>query len=247
MLYNLDFFFACHRGKIRKTNQDNFVCGQDYLPPDHESITAPALKSFLPEAPFLLAVFDGMSGEARGEMASWIAADTFHNWNLQRGETSLTEGCLESNRRIAQYAQRHRLKSCGTTAAMLLFDSAGIVRCDIGDSRIYRIRNNIPELLSEADVFPAAGQRKHYLLQHLGIPESEMAIQPHTERYGAVDGDVYLICSDGLSDVVPEEKITGIVRNTTIEKAGRGLLRSALDAGGPDNITFFLVRIRKNE
>lgn len=247
MYYDLEYVYVCHRGRIRRKNRDNFVCGHLFLPEQHGDTPVSFVKGERPDEPFLLAVFDGMDGAPDGEAASRIAAETFHNWNLQRGEASLIDGCLESNRRIVQYAQRQRLRSCGTTAAMLLFEDAGIVRCNIGDSRIYRMHGGVFELLSEVDTFPETGNRKPYLFQYLGIPENEMAIQPHTGRYGIAAGDLYLICSDGLSDMVTDSSILHIIRNADTDAAGKVLLQSALDAGGRDNITFFLVRIRNEK
>ena len=245
--YYLEYVYVCHRGRVRRTNQDNFVRGRLFLPEKHDNIPITSVKSESLNEPFLLAIFDGMGGAAKGETASWIAAETFHNWNLQRSEASLIDGCLESNRRIVQFAQQQRLRSCGTTAAMLLFESTGIIRCNIGDSRIYRIHENTMQLLSETDTFPATRNRKSYLLQHLGIPENEMVIQPHTERYGITDGDLYLICSDGLSDMVTDRSMLHIIRNADTEQAGEALLQSAMDAGGQDNITFFLIRVRTRQ
>ena len=244
MYYYLEYAYVCHRGRIRGKNQDNFVCGHLFLPEQHENTPVSFVKEERPDEPFLLAVFDGMGGASGGETASRIAAETFHNWNLQRSEASLIDGCLESNRRIVQYAQRQRLRSCGTTAAMLLFEDTGIIRCNIGDSRIYRARGSDFELLSEADTFPETGNRRPYLFQYLGIPENEMAIQPHTERYGIAEGDLYLVCSDGLYDMVTDRSILHIIRNADTDTAGKALLQSALNAGGRDNITFFLIRIR---
>lgn len=244
MYYYLEYVYACHRGKIRRKNQDNLVRGRLFLPEKHDSIPITSIKAERPNEPFLLAVFDGMGGASNGETASWIAAETFHNWNLQRREVSLIDGCMESNRRIVQFAQQQRLCTCGTTAAMLLFENTGIIRCNIGDSRIYRIRDGTIQLLSEADIFPETGNRKPYLFQHLGIPENEMAIQPHTERYDITEEDLYLICSDGLSDMITDRSMLYIIRNANTEQAGIALLQSALDAGGQDNITFFLIRVR---
>lgn len=247
MFYYIEYVYVCHWGRVRRKNRDNIVCGHLFLPANHENIPVSQIKTKKPDEPFLLAVFDGMGDVPCGETASWIAAETFHNWNLQRGEVSLIDGCLESNRRIVQFARKQRLRSCGTTAAMLLFEDAGIIRCNIGDSRIYRIRGNTIKLLSETDVYPESEPRRSFLLQHLGIPESEMVIQPHTERYGITEGDFYLICSDGLSDMVTDRNILHMIRNANTDTAGKTLLQRALNAGGHDNITFFLVRVRTAE
>ena len=246
MLYHIYYSCVCHRGKVRNINQDNIVCDCKCLPPGHDDILLQDQRTITPEEPFLVAVFDGMGGESHGEMASWIAADTFHNWDLQRGEQSLIEGCLEGNRRIVRFGKKQRLKTCGTTAAMLLFDYAGIIQCNIGNSRIYRIRDKELQLLSETDVYPAGRRRKTFLLQYLGIPEEEMLVQPHTLRYPAENGDIFLVCSDGLTDMVTERNIVTIIRSSGLDMAGEALLQNAMNAGSMDNITFFLAQVRKD-
>lgn len=245
MLYRLEYVYSCNKGESRRVNQDNFVCGQVYLPPLHENIMNASLQVNALDESFLLAVFDGIGGEMCGEMASWIAADTFHNWDLQRGEKSLIEGCMESNRRIVHFAQKNKLGVCGSSAAMLLFDHEGVIRCNIGDSRIYRLHGNEFQLLSNSDVFPGSGGRQRHLSQYLGIPENEVLITPHMERYRAEDGDLYLICSNGLTDMLTEKRIYSILRCLNPETACIKLRLGVLDAGSPDDFTFLLIRLRK--
>ena len=74
-----------------------------------------------------------------------------------------------------------------------------------------------------------------------------MQIQPHTDNLEIVDDDYYLICSDGISDAIPERCIYNAIKNVPLTKAGDILLQHALDVDGNDSITFFLVHIRKTE
>lgn len=245
MPYSLEYVYTCHRGKVRSANQDNLLCGNRCLPAEHGSMESIAAGEATSEESPLFAVFDGMGGEEMGEMASCIAAETLRSWHLQGRKTPLTEAFMESNRRINRFTEEHHLNTCGTTAAVLLFDNAGAVRCDIGDSRIFRFRGGETERISVEDVYPSDGFRKPPLLQFLGIPESEMIIEPHTGCYTVQKGDCFLICSDGLTDMIGEGAIGEILRNPALIETGKTLLQAALDAGGKDNITFVLIRVRE--
>ncbi len=243
MAYQIEYTIACHCGKVRLINQDNFFFQGHYLPAEHIGISVPLKGCLRADKPVLFAVFDGMGGEERGEMASFLAAQAMDEWMTDSREYVLADACQSANREIVHYAKVHRLSTCGTTAAMLLFDSDGITQCHIGDSRIYRFRNNQMNQLTEDDVFPAFGRRKPPLLQFLGIPETEMQIEPHIIRLDPIIGDVYLICTDGLSDMMPASAMADIIRRAPVPEAAESLLKSALDAGGTDNITFVLIRL----
>ena len=247
MFYRMDYIYTSHRGILRRTNQDNFLCLGQFLPANHNSLEEIITGTAGTEEPILFAVFDGMGGEERGEMASFLAAKTFQATPMAGREQSLVKACMESNREIVRFTEKNGLNTCGTTVAALLFDPMGVVRCDIGDSRIYRLTDQGMEQLSEDDVLQIGRYRKPPLLQFLGIPENEIRIEPHTAVYDAVEGDTYLICSDGLTDMVSEEKIAETIRTFSGEEAGRMLLKAALDAGGRDNITFVLIRLKKQE
>ena len=86
MIYSLEYYYTCHRGKARRINQDNLVCGETFLPVTHEDTLTGSSVPVTPDNPFLFAAFDGIGGEAYGESASGIAAETFHNWDFQRNE-----------------------------------------------------------------------------------------------------------------------------------------------------------------
>ena len=244
MEYQIEYAYACHRGKLRQNNQDNFYCDGLYLSPGDGGLPAVAAGCAGPGGAHLFAVFDGISGEKRGETASLLAAETLAGLDPARREKSLAEACLESNRRIVAFAGENRLSACGTTAAMLLFDAVGTAWGSIGDSRVCRLRGGIMEQLSEDDVYPAAGGRKPPLHQYLGIPERKMRIEPHTGTLPAVRGDVWLLCTDGLSDMVPLRDIPCLIAGRSAADAAKILLCKALYAGGKDNITFFLLYLK---
>ncbi len=236
----IEFAYMTHPGWYRKKNEDNLVCGRSYLPLAHGGLEGPAAGDAAP-APPLFGVFDGMGGEARGEMASYLAAKTAAEWpRLSAGQ--LDPLCRRMNRAICGYAANEHLRSAGTTASLLLFDRRGAVCCHIGDSRICRYRDGALEQLTKDDVLPACAGRKAPLLQCLGIPEEEMRIRPHIDRHSVRRGDTFLICSDGLSGAVSPEEMTRILAGPAgLKQKAAALVGKALE-DGRDNITVILAR-----
>ena len=241
----IQYVCICHRGLVRKTNQDNIVCGKYYLPMRNDGSAEPLCGEKPLDSGMLFGVFDGMGGEQRGEAASYIAAETAAGWDPADGRETLRDLCMEMNRRICEYTRVNDLNTCGTTAAMILAEAEKMTGCNLGDSRIYQYRNGFMTQLSEDHVYPVYAGGKAPLLQYLGIPETEMVIEPSffTEEVRA--GDVYLICSDGLTDMLSEERIVQIlISGDPPESLAEKLLGEALAAGGRDNITMILIRIR---
>ena len=242
----VEYAYMSHPGKIRKSNQDNLICVNTYLPMIHGGTGEPVAGSAELSRPLLFGVFDGMGGEEHGEAASFLAAKAAASGQAA-GREGLDALCREANRAICRYVSEHGIRSSGTTAAMLLFDGDGVAGCHIGDSRIYRIRQGQAEQLTKDDAWPSFPGRKPPLLQCLGIPEDEMRICPHVEAYPADPGQLFLICTDGLSDMVKPEQMADILRREVpLKQQARMLVEEALEAGGWDNVTVMLVRTGKS-
>ena len=149
----------------------------------------------------LLGVFDGMGGEECGEIASLIAARSAKEF-IERESISedLNELCNIANEKICQFADQHNIVAMGTTAALLLFGEKDISLCNIGDSKIFRFADEQFEQISVDHIAIGLHGRKPPLLQNLGISSSEMIIEPYLATGDYNDGDIYLICSDGLTE-----------------------------------------------
>ena len=241
-MLRIEYAYMTHPGNCRTMNQDNLVCMGEYLPRIHDRTDWPVAGSAEPDSCALFGVFDGMGGGEQGETAAWIAAKTAAETDI-RDSGGMTRFCGEANRKICRYAKVNRIRSIGTTASMLLFDGNGAYSCHIGDSRIYRCDYGIPEQLTHDDAWPSLPGRKPALLQCLGIPESEMRILPHVDYYPILARSVFMICTDGLTDMLTENRIAGVLSDGEgLEKQTRTLLNEALEAGGRDNITLLLIR-----
>lgn len=191
-------------------------------------------------------IFDGMGGEECGEIASYIASKTASTLEIGKEVTvSLSQFCHKANANICDYATLHEVSAMGTTAAMLVFAEKEVVLCNVGDSKIFRLCDGTLEQISKDHVAVSAFGVKPPLSQNLGIPPNELVIELYLAQGAYKDGDVYLICSDGLTDMVSVAKITEVLISKSIEEAITLLLDKALANGSKDNTTIILCKIER--
>ncbi len=248
MEYEISFAFTSHRGKVRKRNQDNLICERFCLPAGHSGMESvcEGKTSSLREP--LFGVFDGLDRETKGGEASYIAARTAGCFSAGKEPGSMRRLCLEANRNIVRFSQDNHLETSGSTAAMIQFRESEAILCNIGDSRIYRCRDGCLAQLSTDHVYSPYSAGKPPLIQFLGIPEEEMRIDPMIRAEEIRDRDLFLLCSDGLTDMLTDRKIGEIIAEKHhVKNAAEALLHEALEAGGKDNITLILTGVRKEE
>ncbi len=246
MRYKIHYSCVSDTGKCRSGNQDNFICGGRYAGMSPKPLEFPLTGCITREHPKLVGIFDGMGGESCGDIASFIASKEASKVELTADPVSdLLSFCKKANEAICKYAEENGVGSMGTTAAMLAFTGKEIALCNIGDSKIYRLADGSLEQLSCDHVAIAAYGMKPPLTQNLGIPPSEMTIDPYVARGRYNDGDVYLICSDGLTDMVAEDEIKSLLLETDFDEAAPLLLEKALENGGKDNVTIIVCKVEK--
>ncbi len=230
----IECYALSSRGKVRKENQDR------YFLPFNESIKNDTELQFC-DLPATVAVFDGMGGEALGEVAAYIAQQVCKTVLEKNPEYSLKKLTLKINTQICRYMQQNHINSMGTTSVLLRVKDGVAEICNVGDSRAYRIADKKLMCLSIDHTMNVAGKR--ILTQNLGIPQDEMILEPAYVRGKIREKDTFLLCSDGLTDFVNEQKILNIINSTEFEKAGKALFDEAMAGGGKDNITIVLCKI----
>lgn len=225
-----------NKGRIRKENQDSLLLAHRSINADDffESETIEA------EAPLCFAVFDGMGGGQCGREASVLAAEML--CSLQ-GALPLAEGCRQINAAIEAYMKEHDLLSMGTTAAALVFNEGAVEICNIGDSGIYCVFQDRMVRLSESHSIQVGGGGRRFLTQYLGLRSTELQIEPFVQTVKAESGYRFLLCSDGLTDLVPETEIAETLAGTPSADACRKLYALAMQTGGKDNISIILADI----
>ena len=222
----------------------------------------------------LFVVADGMGGHAAGEVASRVAVEAINEFVcLTSGDEDITwpfgldeNASFDGNRlkSAIQYANRKVLEATrekkeylgmATTVVAVLVDGSSANLAHVGDSRVYLVRGKgITQLTSdhswvneqlESGIISADQARSHPLRNVVtralgGKPELVVDIQEHH----AEPGDVLLLCSDGLTSMVPDDDIVRLVREAEgdIERAARSLVEEANGRGGEDNITVLLIR-----
>ncbi len=205
-------------------------------------------------------VADGMGAHAVGELASALAVGiiphTYHKHAQQQGAaTSLRKAFIEANASIHARGQQNReFEGMGTTSTALLLRSEGAWVGHVGDSRAYRIRDGHVEQLSfdHSLVWEYARRQRINPENVQGIPSNVIVRSLGPEPLVQVDvegphpvqkGDIYVLCSDGLSGQVSDHEIGAVASVLPPEEACRFLVDLANLRGGPDNITVVVVRI----
>lgn len=235
MLRIAEQFYDSDVGRQRQGNEDNYF------------VRAP-----------LFVVADGMGGAQAGEVASQLAVEEFEPGMPDGGspEEGLTELIRRANRRIHEMSRSDQRRSgMGTTCTAIYVDQSEVVIAHVGDSRCYLFRNGeltrlttdhslVGELVDRGKLTEEQAEmhpQRSVITRALG-PEGDVRVD--TERVEARDGDVFLLCSDGLTSMVRDAGLVPIMTGaSSLEEAGRGLIAAANEAGGRDNITVILFRV----
>jgi serine/threonine protein phosphatase PrpC len=207
----------------------------------------------------LFAVADGMGGAQAGEVASHMAVEVLEQ-GLPDGVGSIEERLrtrvAEANARILELAQSDdQLAGMGTTLTAAYVGEDDLTVAHVGDSRLYRLREDalerltddhslVEELVRQGKLTPEEADehpQRSIITRALG---AEPGVEPDSRTWPARAGDVYLICSDGLTSMVAEAQVAAIIQGAdSLAAAGRTLIDAANDAGGRDNITVILFRL----
>lgn len=215
----------------------------------------------------LIAVADGMGGHAGGEVASKIAIRT-----LQSLTPLLTDSTIDSDStddlllntlhtidaEIGEYARESiELRGMGTTLTLLLVRNDKIALVHVGDSRCYRLSENIFEQLSSdhtviqelldqgtiSEIEAIDHPQRSVLTQAL---MGEGNIVPIVQLYDAKENDRYLLCSDGLTGVLTDKEIKSILKKSDKEVAIKALVDATYIQGAPDNVTILIADVTSN-
>ena len=236
------------KGCVREINEDS------------GRLVRPADESQLKKRGTLLIVADGMGGHSAGEVASGMAVELIPELYFDsKGEPprALKEAVEEANRRIyAASLEDESKRGMGTTCTTLCLLDGQAFAAHVGDSRLYMLRGGkvyqltedhsaVMEMVKLGLITKEEARHhddKNVILRALGTsPEVEVStLEPFSVRAG----DQYLLCSDGLYDLVPDEEIEHELSNAAdIHAAGQKLITLAKERGGHDNITVGIVAV----
>ena len=228
------FYQATHIGNIRKHNEDSLAVIE----------------------PETYVVADGMGGHAAGEIASNMLVENVKNilnsmplpwneYNLKEAIARSNEVIYEKSQNIAEY------EGMGTTATILHIENQTAYYAHVGDSRIYRVKSDqliqltkdhsyVEELVRNGEISEVAARihpMKNVLTQAVGaMPELNI----DAGNFKVEDGDILLLCTDGLTNMVDDDTIKSIINRSA--NPAEDLISAALTGGGKDNISVIVVK-----
>ena len=247
MKHNIYAACGSNIGNVRKNNEDNFCFNGKYLDVKNANIPSCLKYDDVITDGLSFALFDGMGGGHFGEIASYTAAKYMADIKMQTcGISNLSELIELLNLAVVKEQQKLIANDMGTTMASIHFSRNNIFICNIGDSRVYRVRRESFLQLSVDHVEKIGYYKsgKPMLTQCLGMDPEEVLIVPHILKRKFESGDVYLLCSDGLTDMVSDFEIHKILSdNKDAEIIVNELISLALERGGKDNITIIVCII----
>jgi protein phosphatase len=203
-------------------------------------------------------VADGMGGAQAGEVASQIAIEAFEQGLPDAGsaEERLAQRAREANTRIHELSRaEHERAGMGTTLTAAYLDDSDLAIAHVGDSRAYLFRDGSLQRLTDDHSLVGELVRRGKLTEEQAEEHPQRSIitralgpEPtvdvDTWSYAVRDGDILLLCSDGLTSMIAEQKITEVLGSAgTLDEAGDRLIAEANAAGGRDNITVVLARL----
>ncbi|NUM53148.1 MAG: Stp1/IreP family PP2C-type Ser/Thr phosphatase [Candidatus Hydrogenedentes bacterium] len=233
-------------GKKRQRNEDGCT------------LCVPEDRELARERGILFAVADGMGGVSGGDFASRLGLQTLVEEYYARNETTaperLQEAVSQANRRIFQEAENHpEFYGMGTTMCALLVHGDHAYIAHVGDSRLYLYRDALYQVTEDHSLV-AEQVRNGYISEDEARTHSLKNLI--TRAVGTKDavkadlyavrlkvGDTIMMCSDGLSNLVDDNTIAGILTGGNLQGAARVLVGRALEGGAPDNVTVLLVRV----
>lgn len=235
----------------RASNQDSYFCD-------------PVVGLFI--------VADGMGGHKAGEVASRMAVDTVvefvrtsaasadidMTWPFpydaahSRAANRLAHGMRLANRKVYEAGRNDlQLLGMGTTIVAALVDRNRVAIAHVGDSRAYRLRGDQLEPMTRDHTWLAAMMAvepnartedhpmRHVLTNGIGMRDD---VTPAMSEHEIVNGDCWMLCSDGVHGYVEEGRLPALLARTSPDAAAEGVVRAALNAGGTDNATAVVLR-----
>lgn len=257
----IEYAVISHEGNIRKSNEDNYFLNG--IIKENVFENRKREKEDRKGKRFVFSVCDGMGGEDYGEIASLCSVKAMKVFE----KLDLSKQSLEQFLAIAKNTMKKQLtndntEECGTTITIIMFYKNIAYAVNLGDSRIYLFRkeNLIPlskdhtqaQLMIEHGMLTLEEAKKHktwhILTRYLGVKTEVFADDFYYQKPFKIEKeDIFLLCSDGLTDMLTERKLKECIQKDQNKKAeilAEALCKQALEAGGKDNITCLIAKIK---
>ena len=240
----MDTFSITDMGRLRNSNQDSVFCDENPVG----------------RFPNLFLVADGMGGHKAGDLASRLCIEEvvnqIENSTARTPVSAFEQAVAAANQRVYQCAQEDfELAGMGTTMVGAMVEDGTVYIINIGDSRLYRMHDRLEQITVDHSLVEEMVQsgeiqkeemrthpNKNIITRALGTDDS---VRPDCFEVKVEEGDVLLLCSDGLTNMVEDSEIEKILEKhkDDMKLAGENLVWQANEAGGKDNISVILVRL----
>ncbi|MBR3576577.1 MAG: Stp1/IreP family PP2C-type Ser/Thr phosphatase [Clostridia bacterium] len=210
---------------------------------------------YIDEARGIFIVADGMGGHAAGDVASSSAINAISS-NIGEINVSSIKNALDiANKEVFEKSKTSpTLEGMGTTIAMCCLNGNYATIANIGDSRVHIIKNNeisfvtrdhsfVQQMIDDGQLEASEAKKhamKNIITRALGVAET---VTPDFDGITVDVGDAIMICSDGVSNMLDDEVIVHTVLQSSAEDAAKTLCKSALDAGGKDDLTAIVIKL----
>ncbi|UTR12094.1 protein phosphatase 2C domain-containing protein [Evansella sp. LMS18] len=251
---NIEIVAQSDKGLVREKNEDGFLINKQF------GRDKGSLVFDKDDNNFIIAIADGVGGANAGEVASEYCLQLLSKCSSFIDVSRVDNDIKKIHSELIQYGKDHQqFKGLATTLAGIVYTPEGLLVFYVGDSRVYRFRQGSLEQVTKdhslVQVLYESGQitkeqmwnhpEGHVILQTIGgkNPNIEPSIK---ELQSPLFDDIYLICSDGLSDLVPHDRIEELIGDgQALEETSSNLIEEAKRMGGTDNITVALMRKSK--
>ncbi len=237
-----------HVGAVRKINQDMLLVDQTLIR-DHSLIQSYRIPNDTQR--LILAVADGMGGHKGGEVASEMVLSDLKNFILtlppalsfEEISYALRHWLGQINQRVDQEGQKPETLRMGTTLTGIFFYENLILNFNVGDSRIYRLRQELLSRLttdhSARELGGSPDAPSNIILNCIGAGgDVFMDIEDMTER--VIDQDYFILCSDGLNDMIDDDSLEEIACSFQVDN----FIEQAIQNGGRDNVSVLTAKVQ---
>ena len=250
---------ASHLGNHRKHNEDNIYVDGSFR--NDVTMNNTIIESRRSEEPYTYAVFDGLGGEACGEQASLIAALGLKAMEDRGVAADEDEFVAAAHKTVLLEAVRKDARNMGTTAAVVHIRDGKAMIFNVGDSRVYLYRSGkLTQMSKDHSVVQSmidcgfiteeerySSRHSGELTQYIGM-DSDEGIDPdaYKTEVQLMQGDVIMLCSDGLSGELRDDEIAAILEHDAerdVKFTVLDLIKSAVDKKGRDNISVVVCRV----
>jgi PPM family protein phosphatase len=239
-----------HQGAVRLSNEDAIAVGGWIT---SEPMAAPVVLEHEAAAGLICLVADGMGGHAAGEIASRAVAEHLSRRAAEATDDAALAALLRDAdaELFALMREQPAWRGMGTTVAGIGITPDRVLAFNVGDSRVYRIADGVLVQLSTDDTpgpkladGRTAAMTSNLITQSLGGAWQRTRIDPHVLSEPLEDGARYLICSDGLTDLLDRTTMEGLLGDDDVA-AVEALFEAAMVLGGDDNVSLLLLRLER--